>query len=544
MQHEVGDERLLERGREPLDELVRQAADEADRVGDEIAAPVVGERARRRVERLEQAVLDRDLGAGERIQERGLADVRVPGESDGRRLRAATRLPSRVALAAELGEAALEDRRRGCGRCRRSVSSCVSPGPRVPTPPPRRSRCFHMPAHARQVVLELGELDLELALGADGVLGEDVEDQLRAVDDASLERVLEQPLLGRLELVVDDQHVRGRLAERLLQLLELPLADVRARVGPRAVLDDLVDGLDAGRPGQLAQLGQLLGLASGLEHGDGEPALGLRAGRRIGLPGRHRWIMPLRGRTASVRAMHVSPVLAAQATYPFVRIEQAKREAAADGVEIFDFGQGDPREPTDPLIQQALVDALGETKRVSEGGGPAGAARRDRGLARAALRCRRRSGDRDRADAREQGGDLQLRAGRARSARPARTPCSSPSPAIRCRSAARCSPAREVVHVPLREENGFLPDLDAIDAETLARTAILWLNYPNNPTAAVAPLSLYEQRRRAGARARLPRSPRTRPTASCGSPSRRRRRCRSPSDRTSSSSTRSASARR
>src|SRR5581483_6279994 len=45
------------------------------------------------------------------------------------------------------------------------------------------------PAHARQVVLELRELDLELALGGDGVLGEDVEDQLRAVDDARLERV-------------------------------------------------------------------------------------------------------------------------------------------------------------------------------------------------------------------------------------------------------------------------------------------------------------------------------------------------------------------
>jgi aspartate/methionine/tyrosine aminotransferase len=50
-----------------------------------------------------------------------------------------------------------------------------------------------------------------------------------------------------------------------------------------------------------------------------------------------------------------------------------------------------------------------------------------------------------------------------------------------------------VVHLPLREENGFLPDLDALDEETLARTAILWLNYPNNPTAAVAPLGLFEQ---------------------------------------------------
>ena len=49
--------------------------------------------------------------------------------------------------------------------------------------------------------------------------------------------------------------------------------------------------------------------------------------------------------------MHVSPVLAAQAVYPFVRIEEAKRRKAAEGVRIFDFGMGDPREPTDPLIK-------------------------------------------------------------------------------------------------------------------------------------------------------------------------------------------------
>ena len=44
----------------------------------------------------------------------------------------------------------------------------------------------------------------------DGVLGEDVEDQLRPVDDAGVERVLERPLLGRVELVVDEQHLRAR----------------------------------------------------------------------------------------------------------------------------------------------------------------------------------------------------------------------------------------------------------------------------------------------------------------------------------------------
>ena len=65
-----------------------------------------------------------------------------------------------------------------------------------------------MPAHPREVVLELRKLDLELALGAAGVLGEDVEDQLRPVDDACLERVLERSLLRRAELLVDEQNLR------------------------------------------------------------------------------------------------------------------------------------------------------------------------------------------------------------------------------------------------------------------------------------------------------------------------------------------------
>jgi LL-diaminopimelate aminotransferase len=42
--------------------------------------------------------------------------------------------------------------------------------------------------------------------------------------------------------------------------------------------------------------------------------------------------------------------------------------------------------------------------------------------------------------------------------------------------------------MPLVEENGFLPDLEAIPAEVAQRARMLWLNYPNNPTGAVAPL--------------------------------------------------------
>ena len=45
----------------------------------------------------------------------------------------------------------------------------------------------------------------------------------------------------------------------------------------------------------------------------------------------------------------------------------------------------------------------------------------------------------------------------------------------------------DVARLSLTEANGFLPDLDAVDASTWDRTSILWLNYPNNPTGATAP---------------------------------------------------------
>ncbi len=41
--------------------------------------------------------------------------------------------------------------------------------------------------------------------------------------------------------------------------------------------------------------------------------------------------------------------------------------------------------------------------------------------------------------------------------------------------------------MPLTPAHGFLPELDAIPGEVLRRAKILWLNYPNNPTGAVAP---------------------------------------------------------
>jgi LL-diaminopimelate aminotransferase len=48
-------------------------------------------------------------------------------------------------------------------------------------------------------------------------------------------------------------------------------------------------------------------------------------------------------------------------------------------------------------------------------------------------------------------------------------------------------------HMPLREEHGFLPDFDAVPADVASRAKVLWLNYPNNPTGAVADIEFFER---------------------------------------------------
>jgi aminotransferase len=51
----------------------------------------------------------------------------------------------------------------------------------------------------------------------------------------------------------------------------------------------------------------------------------------------------------------------------------------------------------------------------------------------------------------------------------------------------------EMYMMPLLEQNGFLPDLDAIPEEILRKAKLMFLNYPNNPTGAVADRGFYEK---------------------------------------------------
>jgi len=49
------------------------------------------------------------------------------------------------------------------------------------------------------------------------------------------------------------------------------------------------------------------------------------------------------------------------------------------------------------------------------------------------------------------------------------------------------------VSLPLRGENGFLPDFDEITADVRERTKLMWLNYPGNPTGATCELDVFER---------------------------------------------------
>ena len=51
----------------------------------------------------------------------------------------------------------------------------------------------------------------------------------------------------------------------------------------------------------------------------------------------------------------------------------------------------------------------------------------------------------------------------------------------------------EIYYFPLEEKLGWLPDLEAIPSEVLRRAKLMWLNYPNNPTTAIAPIEFLER---------------------------------------------------
>ena len=187
--------------------------------------------------------------------------------------------------------------------------------------------------------------------------------------------------------------------------------------------------------------------------------------------------------------MPLSPVLSSVGTYPFVRLEEAKRRVAARGVELIDFGVGDPRERTPSLIREALLASVDETSKY-----PLAEGLPELREAIAAW-VRRRFGVR--LDPAKQViptlGSKEAIFSLAQvvvDRDSGRNVVAYTEPGYPVYERGARFAGAEPVALPLLEQNAFLPDLSALD---LGRLAILWLNYPNNPTGAVAPHEFLER---------------------------------------------------
>jgi len=110
----------------------------------------------------------------------------------------------------------------------------------------------------RQHVLELRELHLHARLAQPGARGEDVEDELRAIHHARARRVLDVLPLRGAQLVVEDEERRAITLDALLELLDLPLAEIGRRVRPVELLRERADDLGARRVGEALELEQVL----------------------------------------------------------------------------------------------------------------------------------------------------------------------------------------------------------------------------------------------------------------------------------------------
>lgn len=186
--------------------------------------------------------------------------------------------------------------------------------------------------------------------------------------------------------------------------------------------------------------------------------------------------------------VHLSPAVRATEPYPFEELDRRRHAAIEAGRPVIDFGVGDPREETPALVRDAAKDAIGPVSSYPRAAGlPA--------LRRAiAAWVQRRYGaalDPDREIIPTLGSKelvfslaqvvLDPAAGKDLVIT---TAPGYPIPERGARFA-----GGDVLRLRLDEEREYLPDLRAISHDQWRRASLLWLNYPNNPTGAVAPLS-------------------------------------------------------
>jgi LL-diaminopimelate aminotransferase len=177
--------------------------------------------------------------------------------------------------------------------------------------------------------------------------------------------------------------------------------------------------------------------------------------------------------------------------YAFAELERKIREKRAEGVDVISLGIGDPDRPTPALIVAAMQEAVTEPETHRY---PTNRGRDDfRGAVRD-FYARRFDVTLDpereiipAIGAKEaifnlnlaflDPGDYALAA----------------DPGYPVYTAGPWLAGAEPVLMALRPELGFVPDLEAIDAEVARRSKLMYLNYPNNPTGAMVPEGFFER---------------------------------------------------
>ncbi|HEX6548276.1 MAG TPA: aminotransferase class I/II-fold pyridoxal phosphate-dependent enzyme [Candidatus Dormibacteraeota bacterium] len=187
-----------------------------------------------------------------------------------------------------------------------------------------------------------------------------------------------------------------------------------------------------------------------------------------------------------------NPALTQMRQYPFLALDEAKKRAVARGLRLIDCSVGDPHERTDPMIREALIESIEERSRYPKADGLP----EHRDAIAAWIHSRygvRLDPQREVVPTLGSKEAVFSFAQVVMDPRSEKNLVAVTEPGYPIPERGAQIAGGRVLRLPLLEENRFLPDLDAVPAEVWDQLAIFWVNYPNNPTGAVAPLSFFEE---------------------------------------------------
>ena len=175
--------------------------------------------------------------------------------------------------------------------------------------------------------------------------------------------------------------------------------------------------------------------------------------------------------------------------YLFARIDQLKKEAEEKGVEVIDLGVGDPDRPTPKHIMQVMDVSLRKHENHQYPSYVGKLSFRE-----AVARWYKERFDVDLDPEREVLTLIGSKEGIGHIPFAFLDPgdvCLVPNPGYPVYRACTLLAGGEPHDMPLIRENGFLPDLEGIPGEFILRAKLMFLNYPNNPTSAVADMDFF-----------------------------------------------------